>query len=123
MHSILVGPTHARHLRIVAVEGVDPKRTRTEYRVQADLSLIRRYGIPIQELPLLCRGVLDQRAESVNGRTLTFTEADMRLYAAARSATPRSGRSAGTSTNRARVLPAGQTQAPQEDDCANTRTV
>lgn len=67
--------------RMFAFEGIAADRTRTEFTVRADLALIRTYGIRVQELPLLCRGLLERRAEGQERRTLTFTEEEMRLYA------------------------------------------
>jgi hypothetical protein len=43
-----------------------------------DLALIPGYGIRIQDLPLLCRELLQQRVESDEISALTFTEQDMR---------------------------------------------
>jgi len=55
--------------------------TRIDYTVAVELALIPRYGIRIQELPLLCRALLERRGEGVEQRTLTFTEAEMRICA------------------------------------------
>ena len=49
--------------------------------MRADLALIHRYGIRVQELPLLCRGVLERRKEDEAQQTFTYTEVDMRLNA------------------------------------------
>lgn len=57
MQYILSGFTQDMGFRVFRFEGVavDRPRTRTVFTVRADLALIRRYGIQIQELPLLCR--------------------------------------------------------------------
>ncbi len=81
MQYVLTGFTHEMGVRVFAFEGVGEDRVRTEYKVRADLALIRRYGIRVQELPLLCRGILERRNEGEEQRTLTYTEADMRLNA------------------------------------------
>ena len=83
MQYILTGFTHDMGFRVFAFEGIGEDRARTEYSVKADLSLIRRYGIRVQELPLLCRGVVERREESQEQRAFTYTEADMCLYASA----------------------------------------
>jgi hypothetical protein len=57
---------------------------RTAFTVRTDLSLIRRYGIHVQELPLLCRGMLERLAASDVERNLTLTEEDMRVHQAER---------------------------------------
>jgi len=82
MQYTLTGFTHNLGFRVFAFEGVGQDRVRTNYIVSADLSLIRKYGIRMQELPLLCRGVLDQHDASDTQRTFTYTEADMSLRAA-----------------------------------------
>lgn len=76
MQYILTGFTHETGFRVFAFEGVGEDRVRTEYTVRADLLLIRKYGIRIQELPLLCRAVLEQRNGS-DQHTFTYTEAEM----------------------------------------------
>ena len=81
MQFILTGFTQNAGFRVFAFEGIAGDRTRTAFTVRTDLALIRRYGIRIQELPLLCRGLLEQRDEGEQERTMTFTEAGMRLHA------------------------------------------
>ena len=81
MQYTLTGFTHDRGIRVFAFECVGEDRTRTQYKVRADLALTQRYGIRVQELPLLCRGVLERRNEGEEQRTFTYTEADMRLNA------------------------------------------
>jgi hypothetical protein len=53
----------------------------TGFTVGVELALIPRYGIRIQELPLLCRGLLERQGEGEEKRTLTFTEEEMRVHA------------------------------------------
>jgi hypothetical protein len=82
--------------RVFAFERRETTRSRLEFTVKADLGLIRRYDIRMQELPLLCRSLLErseaveaQRAVSVNSvetRALTFTEDEMRACATDRAA-------------------------------------
>jgi hypothetical protein len=81
MQSILTGFTEDMGFRVFAFELKAEDRTRTLYAVRVDLALIRRYGIRLQELPLLCRGMLERRDEGEEERTLTFTEDEMCLYA------------------------------------------
>lgn len=78
----LAGFTQDIGFRVFAFRRAGADRPRTEYTVRADLSLSRRYGIPMQELPLLCRRHLEQHAEPDGSRILTFSEADMSTYAA-----------------------------------------
>jgi hypothetical protein len=81
MPSILTGFTQVQGFRVFAFEIKAEDRTRTQFAVRVDLALIRRYGIQLQELPLLCRGMLERRDEGAEHRTLTFTEEQMCLYA------------------------------------------
>jgi hypothetical protein len=82
----LTGFTEVTGFRVFAFEATEADRSRTKYTVRADLALSRQYGIRIQELPLLCRGLLDRRAEGDTTRALTLTQEDMQLHAAASSA-------------------------------------
>lgn len=79
MHFILTGFTQDVGFRVFAFEGIAVDRIRTSFTVRADLALIRRYGIKIQELPLLCQSLLDRRDDGEEARALTFTEAEMRV--------------------------------------------
>lgn len=75
MQFVLTGFTQNSGFRVFAFEGIGEDRTRTKFTVQADLGLSLRYGIRLQELPLLCRALLD---EGGGIHTVTFTEDQMR---------------------------------------------
>jgi hypothetical protein len=77
MQYVLTGFTHDMGFRVFAFEGIGQDRVRTPYSVKADLALTRRYGIRMQELPLLCRAILERRNEGEQQRTFIYTEADM----------------------------------------------
>ena len=81
MRFILTGFTQDTGFRVFTFEGVGPDQTRTGFSVGADLALSRRYGIRMQELPLLCREFLERCSEGEQARTFTFTEAEMLVYA------------------------------------------
>src|SRR5688572_28381952 len=81
MQYIITGFTHDMGFRVFAFEGIGEDRMRTEYKVRADLALIHRYGIRVQELPLLCRGILEERNEAEDQQMFTYTESDMRRNA------------------------------------------
>jgi hypothetical protein len=83
MQFILTGFTQDAGFRVFAFQRMEADRSRTEFTVRADLALIRRYGIRMQELPLLCRSLLDRREAADETRTVTFTEDEMRLHAGA----------------------------------------
>jgi len=84
MQFILTGFTQDLGCRVFAFEGIAVDRIRTPFTVRADLAISRRYGIQIQELPLLCRSVLERRDESSEMLAFTFTEDEMRTWATAR---------------------------------------
>ena len=81
MQFILTGFTQDAGFRVFAFEGIETDRTRSRHVVRADLGMIRQFGIRVQELPLLCRGVLERRNQAEEQRMFTYTEADMRLHA------------------------------------------
>jgi hypothetical protein len=86
MRFILTGFTQDIGCRVFTFERVAADHTRTGIVVQTDLALTRRYGIRLQELPLLCRELLERCDEGEQGRTFTFTEAAMALHAKSRAA-------------------------------------
>jgi hypothetical protein len=86
MRFILTGFTQDVGFRVFAFERIGENWTRMACTVPADLALSLRYGIQMQELPLLCRGLLERRHECDGLRALTFIEDEMRLYMAERRA-------------------------------------
>lgn len=87
MQFTLTGFTQDTGCRVFAYEGTGEDRVRLKFTVRADLALSRKYGIRLQELPLMCLGILEhQSAGEVDTpgsarRELTFTEAAMIEYA------------------------------------------
>ena len=76
----LTGFTQAAGIRIYAFDGrIDARRS--DYTVQVDLALISGYGIRIQDLPLLCRELLQQREQLDEISAVVFTEQRMRSHA------------------------------------------
>jgi uncharacterized protein YegP (UPF0339 family) len=96
MQFILTGFTQDTGFRVFAFEGVVVGQIRTVFTVRADLALSRRYGIAMQELPLLCRSLLDRQDEDGQAKdesgenhanhALIFSEEDMRAWADKRAA-------------------------------------
>lgn len=80
MQFILTGFTQDREFRVFAFEGIAADRVRSQFTVRADLSLSRRYGIRLQELPLMCREVLERREEGDQEHAMTFGEEAMHLH-------------------------------------------
>ena len=81
MQFVLTGVTHDLGFRVFAFERIGDDRVRTRFTVKADLNLTRRYGIRLQELPLMCLGILERRNDEEASRAVTFTEEAMCVYA------------------------------------------
>ena len=81
MEFVLTGFRQDKNIRRYAFQGIASDRKRTEFIVGVDLSLIGKYHIPLQELPLLCCRFLTGHAEDGRNHTLTFGEEDMVGYA------------------------------------------
>jgi hypothetical protein len=81
MRFVLTGFTEVTGFRVFTFEGVAEDRTRTTFAVSTDLALTRRYDIRLQELPLLCRELLERCDEHEKKRAFTYTEAEMVLHA------------------------------------------
>ena len=96
MQFTLVGFKQDEGFRVFTFEGIGENRTRTAFTVRTDLALIRGYGIRVQELPLLCRGLLERVTQiatdvtdqgpgvsehTLPERTWIYTEEEMRLHA------------------------------------------
>jgi hypothetical protein len=86
MRFILSGYSQAMGIRIFSFEGIAEDRTRAVFTVTADLALTRSYDIRLQELPLLCREMLDRRGEGDENHSFAYTEEDMRVYSKDRAA-------------------------------------
>lgn len=74
----LSGFKQIENIRHYRFDGVNADRSRQQFVVGVDIELIRRYRIQLQELPLLCRAVLE-RGEGI--QSMIFSEADMQRYA------------------------------------------
>ena len=81
MEFVFNGFRQDNNVRHYAFERVGSDSARTRFLVDADLGLIRKYDITVQELPLLCRRLLERRPEGEPAQTITFTEEDMRAHA------------------------------------------
>lgn len=80
MQFLLTGFSDDVGVRVYAFQGIARDKTKSAFSVRADIALIRKYGIRVQELPLLCRGILELRNEGEPSRTVVFTEEDMRQH-------------------------------------------
>jgi hypothetical protein len=78
MRFVLAGFRQNENIRHYSFQGIgDDRRTRTEFSVGVDLSLLHKHGIPLQEAPLLCSLLLTSRVGQEQLRSLMFSEDDM----------------------------------------------
>jgi hypothetical protein len=83
---VLVRFTQSGNIRQFIFERVTAERTRIVYTVDADLLALREYRISVQELPLMCRRLLEAAPEGDPTRAFSLTEPQMRQHAAAATA-------------------------------------
>jgi len=81
MQFVLNGFNEDAGFRVFAFDGIGADKARTTFTVRIDLALSRRYGIRLQDLPLLCRSVLDGRDEAEHKRAYTYSEEAMNSFA------------------------------------------
>ena len=84
MYFVLNGFSEDMGFRVFTFERISADRThivRLPFTVRIDLALARKHGIRLQELPLLCRSVLERGHEDQEQRAFTYTEQDMCQHA------------------------------------------
>ena len=84
MEYVLTGVEQSHNIRSYAFAEMDRDLRRTGITVAVDISLVRKYSIPLQELPLLCRHFLEEKHGTGLDQKLTYGEAEMILYSARR---------------------------------------
>lgn len=67
----------AAGVRQFAFDRIADDRSRTRLVVTADMTLARKYDIRLQELPLLCRRLLDESGAEHPGQPISLTEQHM----------------------------------------------
>ena len=72
--------------RVFAFDRVPASEGSGRYWVKADMTLARRYGISLQELPLLCRAALETGVTTGDQHTITYTVTEMMEFADKRAA-------------------------------------
>ena len=79
MRFTLTGFTQEGGFRVFAYQGIGEDRVRVKFTVRVDLALSRQFGIRMQELPLLCLGLLERECltSGNESRDLTFAEEAM----------------------------------------------
>ncbi len=83
MQFVLAGFRQVENIRRYYFDAMGDDGQRHRFEVGADLRLAQRYKVPIQELPLLCRRLLEGCSRL--NKTM-FTEDDMSRYAEQRTA-------------------------------------
>jgi len=82
MEFVLAGFRQVDNIRLYYFDAVEGK-VRQQITVSADLTLIRNYRIALQELPLLCRRLLERRAAA---EPAIVTESEMARHVSERAA-------------------------------------
>ena len=78
MQFIFTGFTQIAGFRVFAFEGIGKDKTLTKLTVRADIGAGRKHGIHLQEFPLLCLEMLEQRVDDIKpGCELVFDESRM----------------------------------------------
>jgi hypothetical protein len=85
MEFTLTGFRQDLNVRRYVFQGVASDRSKTVFTVGADITLASKHSIPLQELPLLCRQLLES-LEGIDDTRLTFTEEHMLGYVMRRTA-------------------------------------
>jgi hypothetical protein len=77
MQFSLTGFSQSANVRLYAFQGVTNEGMHREFTVGVDLNLARRYAISLQELPLMCRKLLEGQPAVGEVESLTFSEQEM----------------------------------------------
>jgi hypothetical protein len=77
MQFSLTGFSQSASVRLYGFQGVTTDGMRQEFTVGVDLNLARQYAISLQELPLLCRKLLEGQPAMGEVYSLTFSEQEM----------------------------------------------
>lgn len=78
---VLIAFQQRENIRHFRFKGTSEDKQRLEFIVGVDLALTRTYGIAAQELPLLCRRLLEEKPVLEQSRRSMFSEARMADYA------------------------------------------
>lgn len=84
MQFFFTGFKQTLNIRQFAFRGVPTEPGSVPFVVSADVSLLRTYGISLQDAPLICLRMLEALDESARESSLTLTEDFMSTYARAR---------------------------------------
>jgi hypothetical protein len=76
----LAGFSQEGSIRHFSFRCVNVDRSHSDFMVDADTDLIRSYGISLQDLPLLCRRLLEETVSLTSGDVVIFSEDLMRQH-------------------------------------------
>src|SRR3954453_5965160 len=82
-HYVLNGFSEEQGFRVFMFDSISADRVhmvRRPFTVRIDMALARKHGIRLQELPLLCRSILERDNADQEQQAFTYTEEDMRLH-------------------------------------------
>ena len=82
MDFVLIGFSQAAGVRRFSFNRIEADRSRTPFTITADLRMLRTVGITVQELPLMCRRLLESTSGEGESRVIEFTEQQLRNHAA-----------------------------------------
>lgn len=80
MEYVLTGVERSGNIRLYGFAEFGSDFRQTEFSIAVDIDVVRKYGIPLQELPLLCRFFLEEQCAAGLDRNLTYDEAEMIKY-------------------------------------------
>jgi hypothetical protein len=80
MEFSMTGFREERLVRRYTFKVASSNRTFRHFAVDMDVTLLRKYGIPLQEIPLLCRRMLEKAELPEDKQVLTFSEELMREH-------------------------------------------
>jgi hypothetical protein len=81
MEFTLTGFQQEREIRHYTFQSLEGGRTSRGLTVNVDVGLLRKYGIALQDVPLLCRRLLEKQSLDPSVKVLTFSEELMREHA------------------------------------------
>jgi hypothetical protein len=92
MEFSMTGFKQDRLVRRYTFKAPSANKTVRLFAVEMDVTLLRKYGISLQEIPLLCCRLLEKAALPEDQHVLTFSEELMREHAENRAAMERLAR-------------------------------
>jgi hypothetical protein len=84
MEFVLTGVEQIKNIRFYAFAEVERDARRHGFTVSVDIDILRKYRIPLQELPLLCRVFLQEQREAGADQNFVYAEDEMIKYATRR---------------------------------------